>query len=290
MTKESGLLVFNKDYLQAANFKVELGNRAFRYGDGFFETMHANGCQVQFLNDHWERMQYASKILHICFPDYLTIDFLNNQIAGLLTRLKLFQAARIKVSVIRKAEGYYIPDSLECDILIEASYIGKGPYEITDKSLILGVFEEVPKPKAEYLNIKTMNALPYILAGIYAMENHYHDALLLDDKGFIVEATSSNLFAVEGKNLFTPSLETGCVRGIMRKQLIKIANELNYKVNEKAYLTKADLLKMDELFLTNAVSGIRSVTAYQNRRYFKKNAQKIMVELNRVAFTNSSPD
>jgi branched-chain amino acid aminotransferase len=249
--------------------------------------MHANGCQVQFLNDHWERMLYASEILHISFPDYFTFEFLNKQIAGLLTRLKLFQAVRIKVSVIRKAEGYYIPDSMECEILIEASYLGKGPYEIMDKSLILGVFEEAPKPKAEYLKVKTMNAMPYILAGIYARKNHYNDALLVDDRGFIVEATSSNLFAVEGKNLLTPSLEIGCVQGIMRKQLIKIANQLNYKVDENTYLTKADLLKMDELFLTNAVSGIRSVTAYQNRRYFKKNAQKMMVELNRVAFTNS---
>jgi branched-subunit amino acid aminotransferase/4-amino-4-deoxychorismate lyase len=236
MASESHLVSVNKSYLLASDYQLGLSNRAYRYGDGFFETMHANGCQVQFVADHWERMQHASRLLHLEFPDYFTFEFFTKQISGLLTRMKLFQAARVKVSVIRDSEGYYIPNSNKCDVVIEASYLGKGHYELDDKPLILGIFEESPKPRAAYMQVKTMNSLPYILAGIYAKENQFGDVLLVDGQGFLVEATSSNLFAVHEKKLFSPSIETGCVKGIMRKQIIRIAHKLNYEVADDAFV------------------------------------------------------
>jgi branched-subunit amino acid aminotransferase/4-amino-4-deoxychorismate lyase len=288
MNREYDIISVNQNYQLASDYRVELSNRAYRYGDGFFETMHANGCQVQFLDDHFARMQYAASLLHLQLPDYLTLEFLNKQIAGLLSRCKLFQGARVKASFIRIGDGYYIPGSLDCDVIMEASYIGKGFYELDEKPLIIGLYEEHPKPKVEYLKVKSLNAQPYILAGIYARENQLNDVLLVNDQGFIVEATSSNLFGVYEKNLITPSLDTGCVQGIMRKQIVKLGGQLQYKVDANAFITKEDLLSMDELFLTNSIVGIRSVTAFENRRYFKKNAQKLLMELNKQAFSSSS--
>lgn len=287
MNKDANILSVDKNYILASEYFFDITNRAFRYGDGFFETMHANGSQVQFIEDHWERMLQAANILQIHLPEYLNLEFLKRQISGLLTRLKLFQAARVKLMVIRDSEGLFIPASNNCQIIIEASYLGKGPYELNDKSLIIGIFDEFQKPKIPYLTIKSLNALPYILAGIYARDLQLGDALLIDNKGFLVEATSSNLFLVKEKKMITPALDTGCVNGIMRKQVIKAASTLGYRIDDQALLTKEDLLEVDEVFLTNAVVGIRSVTAFEKRRYFKKNASKLLAELNRMAFSSS---
>jgi len=71
------------------------------------------------------------------------------------------------------------------------------------------------------------------------------------------------------------------VQGIMRKHIISIANELGYQVDDEALLLPQDLLLMDEVFLTNAIAGIKWVAGYKNRRYFKKNTIKLIEVLNR---------
>ena len=129
-----------------------------------------------------------------------------------------------------------------------------------------------------------MNAQIYILASLFAQSHSFDDVLLVSDDQFFIEATSSNLFAIRGNELFTPSLKLGPVEGIMRKQILKIASETGFRINDDAYLLTGDLHQMDEIFLTNAVSGIRSVIGFQNRRYFKKKSQLLIEKLNNLAF------
>jgi branched-chain amino acid aminotransferase len=70
----------------------------------------------------------------------------------------------------------------------------------------------------------------------------------------------------------------------MRKQIIDIAGNNGFNVVETEKLLPGNLLEADEIFLTNAISGIRYVLAYKNKRYFKHTAQKFINELNKTAF------
>jgi len=290
MDNKYQLISFNKEFIAAKDFNLGLDNRAFRYGDGFFETMHANGLEVQFIEDHFVRIVKAAEILKLELPDYLTVSFLKKQIGGLLSRCKLFQAARVKLTIYRTGEGFYITDSNSCDIVIEASFLGKGHYELNTNGITIGIYDESPKPKSLFNSIKSINAQPYILAGIFAKQHNFDDVLLLNEDGFIVEATSSNIFAVKNRVVYTPSLNSGCVNGIMRKQILHISKILGYEVDENATIKPNDLLEMDELFLTNAIVGIKYISGYKNKRYFKRVAQKLILELNKVAFPNSYQD
>jgi len=276
------LISFNKEYIPAKEFKLDLNNRAFRYGDGFFETMHVNGLEIQFINDHFARIERSSKILKIELPEYFTPGFLKNQVAGLLRRNKLFQGVRVKLTIYRNGEGYYFPKSNGADIVIEAVYLSKGFYELNTEGLIIDIYDEMFKPKSLFGSIKSINAQLYVLAGIFAQQQGFNDVLLLNEQGFVVEATSSNIFALKDKTLYTPSLGSGCVEGVMRKQIITIASTLGFIVDSSTNLNPNDLLSMDELFLTNAIVGLKSVSAYKNRRYFKRSATKILQELNKV--------
>jgi len=278
------LISFNKEYISAKEFKLDLSNRAFRYGDGFFETMHANGLEVQFINDHFARIEKASQLLKIELPEYFTLAFLKTQVAGLLRRNKLFQGVRVKLTIYRNSEGYYLPKSNGADIVIEAVYLSKGFYELNTEGIIIDIYDEMPKPKTLFGSIKSINAQLYVLAGIFAQQQGVNDVLLVNEQGFVLEATSSNVFALKDNTLYTPSLTSGCVEGIMRKQIINIASAMGFVVDDNASFKPDDLLKMDELFLTNAIVGIKSVSAYKNRRYFKRSATKLLQELNRVAF------
>ncbi len=284
MHKKYNLISFNKEFIAADSFKLGLNNRAFRYGDGFFETMHANGLYVQFINDHYNRIIKASQILSIDLPDFFSLNFLKAQVTGLLNRTKLFQAARIKLTVFRTGEGYYIPAQNSSDIIIEATYLGKGAYELNEEGITVGIYNDMYKQKTLFGSIKSINAQLYILAGIFAKKNGYNDALLLNNDGYIVEATSSNIFLVKDKHVFTPPLLSGCVEGIMRKQIISIAKDLGYIVNADSMISPNDLLNMDELFLTNAINGIKYISGFKNRRYFKRCANEFIQELNKLSF------
>jgi branched-chain amino acid aminotransferase len=285
MASEYTICAYNKHYLTESELPIGLQNRAFRYGDGFFETMHANGLKTQFIADHYQRIVKAAALLEMQLPDYFTLDFFDKQISGLLSRNKLFQAARVKAVFVRGGAGLYLPDNNSTDIFIEVKYLGKGPYELPQQGLVLGIYNAFSKPKVPYLQVKSLNAQIYILASLYAQRHSFDDVLLVSDDKFLIEATSSNLFAIKGNELFTPSLKLGPVEGIMRKQILKIASAAGFQVNDAAYLLAEDLHQMDEIFLTNAVSGIRSVIGFQNRRYFKKKSQLLLEKLNHQAFS-----
>jgi branched-chain amino acid aminotransferase len=246
--------------------------------------MHANGLEIQFAREHYNRITKAAEILKMELPDFFTFDFFKKQVSGLLSRCKLFQAVRVKLTVYRTGEGLFITGSKNCDIIIEASYLDKGYYKLNEKGLTLGIFTEIPKPDIIYNTIKSINAQIYILAGIYARKKGFDDVLLINNKGCIVEATSSNVFCVKNNNIYTPALSSGCVEGIMRKQIIDIAGNNGFNVVETEKLLPGNLLEADEIFLTNAISGIRYVLAYKNKRYFKHTAQKFINELNKTAF------
>lgn len=278
------IVSLNKDYVHAETVRFGTTNRAFRYGDGFFETMHANGLQIQFVNDHFVRIQSALKVLSLELPDYFTVEFLKSQVSGLLSRCKLFQAARVKLTVFRSGGGFYFPDSNKADFIIESEYLGKGQYELNKNSLTIGLYSDIAKPQLPFLQFKGLNSQFYILAALFAQSNNFNDVLLLNEKGAIVEATSSNVFVVSEKVVQTPSLNTGCVKGVMRKQVIDICNFLGYKVLERDDIVEQDLLQADEIFLTNAVFGLKYISGFKNRRYYNRNSRKIMARLNEIAF------
>lgn len=267
-------------FMPRQDYRIELGNRAFRFGDGLFETMHANGLEVQFLEQHFFRLTQGAKQLKIDLPDSFTLDYLKNHISGLLSRCKLFQGAKVRVMVCRSGKGLYIPETNVASVLIEADYFSKGPYVLNTEGLVVGVYEEPLVKSSMLAPFKTMNALPYVLAGVFVRENDFDDCLLVNENGFIVEGTSSNLFCFAGKVLHTPALSLGCVSGIMRAVVIEIARKMGYEINAEARLKPSDLLEMDELFLTNAVSGIKWIAGYKNKRYYRRDTNKLFIELN----------
>ena len=158
-------------------------------------------------------------------------------------------------------------------------------YQLNQKGLVLGIYDEIRKPKNMLAEIKSANALLFVLAGIHKNKYHFDDCLLLNEQGNIIEATSSNVFLVKGNQLFTPPLEDACLPGIMRSLLLSIAEEAEIEVKQLS-ISIADLEVADEVFLTNAVSGIRWVLGYGPKRYFNQKAKFLIQKINNKAFSS----
>jgi branched-chain amino acid aminotransferase len=279
-------LCFKGEFYPEDTALFSANNRAFRYGDSLFETIHCNGTQIQFFVEHLERLQLGMSQLKMEIPDSFSTTIERN-IKSLITKNKSFLGTRIRLSVFRNAGGLYTPNTNQVSYLIESSKLEQPKYTLNKKGLKIGLFDTYKKTSNSLSGFKTGNSLPFILAGLHKNEMKWDDCLLLNERQNLVESVSSNLFVVKDGVLFTPSLESGAVNGIMREQIIQIALKLGITVYDDCIIKPEQLEEADEIFLTNAIVGIRWVVAYGERRYFNRSAKTLIEELNKRAFKES---
>tara|TARA_B100000809_G_scaffold630_2_gene707 strand:- start:8496 stop:9341 length:846 start_codon:yes stop_codon:yes gene_type:complete len=256
----------------------KISNRAFKYGDALFETIRIVNGEPQFLEDHFIRLKKGMQILKMP-AGVISFSQLKDQIVKLIEKNHIKYGGRIRLTVFRSGEGLYAPENQGKSFAIEAFPIASNKYCLNEKGLTIDVYNDLKIHRNFLSQIKTTNKIPQVLTGIYKTENNLDDCLVLNDQGRIAEALSSNIFLYKNNNLYTPSLEEGCMDGVMRKQVLKIANELSINVFE-GMLNGSMLLQADEMFLTNAISGIQWVVSYRQKRYFNTAAKEILEQLN----------
>jgi branched-chain amino acid aminotransferase len=253
-------------------------NRAFKYGDALFETIRVIDGEPQFLEDHFIRLKKGMKILKM-HSGNIPFKALKTQLIKLVEKNNIHKGGRVRITVFRTGDGFYAPENEGKSYVIEAVALDNNNYTLNSKGLTIDVYSELKRHRNILAQIKTTNTIPNVLAGIYKNEKGLDDCLVLNDQGRIVEALSANIFLYKNNNLYTPSLEEGCMDGIMRKQILKIAKEMNINVFE-GMLNGSMLLQADEMFLTNAIAGVQWVASYRQKRYFHKTTKEILANLN----------
>ncbi len=276
----STMLSFNGKILREEDFSLSPGNRAFRYGDGVFETIRVRKNRVLWAEHHFARLSHASEVLQLIpdqewtperFQEFILSLYDANRHSG--------KDARIRLSMYRNEGGYYAPLTNKASILIESEALDQNLFEINTKGISIGIFPEPYKAFSSLSALKSINALIYVMAGIYKRNKGLGDVLLLNQESRIAEATASNIFIIQNNKLFTPSLSEACVDGVMRKVVIQIALDYGLTVREMP-VTKDLLLNADELLLTNAIQGIRWVRAFGEKRFNNQMGTKLTDHLN----------
>ena len=273
-------ICFNGDFVKEKQTVLTCQNRAFRYGDALFETIRVSSKKIFLFDDHLKRLTKSMGFLKMNVPSSFNKEDLSKQIIKLLNTNRLFQGARLRLTVFRADGGFYTPVTNNISYIIEAEKLENEKYILNKKGLIIEIYDEFKKPVNALSNFKTTNAFPYILAGIYKKENGFDDCILLNQNNNIIEAISSNIFLVKGKSIYTPSIDDGCVAGVMRNKIIDIAIDLKYIVFEDASLRITDLLNADEVFLTNAINGVKWAIAFRTKRYYNTVSKQLIAELN----------
>lgn len=278
----SNWINLNGTLLPSGEAGITPDNRAFRYGDALFETIRMAYGKVQLLEGHTERLLAGMKVLEMEVPPAFTPARFRRDIEELCRMNKLGNEARIRLTVFRNSGGLYAPQTNTVSYLIEARPLSEEGYVFNPKGYTVDVFPNIKKPLNSLAGLKTANALIYVMAGVFRNKNGFDDCVIINEKGNICEAISSNLFVVKNGALYTPALEEGCVPGVMRQQVLKLARENRVAVYEISLLMNV-LLNADELFLTNAVNGIVWVGAYKSKRYFNHTAKQFNERINAAA-------
>ncbi|HEY1008907.1 MAG TPA: aminotransferase class IV [Daejeonella sp.] len=270
---------FNGVIVPADQEILTASNRGFKFGDGLFESMRLMKGEVKFVDMHCDRITKGLKLLKMDSWAQVDTWFIREKVEELTRRNKTGPNARIRLTVYRDGEGLYSPASNKMGYALEASKLSEDYYAFNEKGLIIDVFDEITKPVNILSNLKTCNSLLYVLAGIFKSQNSLDEVMVLNNSGFLCESMSSNVFVVYDKKLYTPALAEGCIAGVMRQAVIRLARENDVELIE-AQISPDILNEADEVFLTNAARGIQWVMGYNNKRYFNEVSRFLSQKLN----------
>jgi branched-subunit amino acid aminotransferase/4-amino-4-deoxychorismate lyase len=272
---------FNGQIIPADQQVLSVNNRGFRYGDGLFESMRCMNGAVKFPELHIDRIQKGMKVLKLENSSHIDSWFLREKVEELNRRNKTGPDARVKLTVFRDADGLYTPTSNKSAYILESQTLGDSQYTLNNKGLIIDVYDQITKPINVLANLKTCNSLVYVLAGVYKNQHALDEVLILNQNGFLCESISSNVFVVYDRKLYTPALNEGCIGGVMRQVVMRLAKENGIELIE-AQINPEILHDADEVFITNASKGIQWVMGFSNKRYFNEVAKFLSEKLNNL--------
>ena len=272
-------IIFNGKILNQQDIQFNTIKRAINFGDGFFETIRIVNGDVLFIESHLKRIFKALKILKISNSENFNPEIIKAKIKELLLYNKIDSGGRVKIYFFRSGLGTYLPVTNEISFIIECFHLENNLYQLNKKGFLVDIFYDYQKQINNLSAFKTSNSLLYVLASIYANDNDLNDTLILNEKKYIIESSNSNIFLFLKDSIITPALNSGCIAGIMREEIIKIINFLDIKIIERD-ITLEDLMNSKEIFLTNVISGINWVGGYKKTRYYNTLSKKIIKELN----------
>lgn len=256
-----GPVNLNGQLLSALPEPLAEAQRAMYYADGLFETIRVFDGQAPNWPDHWQRLSRGFELLGFTPPVIWSESFFKTEIKRIM-----HPNARIRLMVWRSPGGFYLPTQHHPQFLITSEPIASGRYEWVEQGLGMSLCNSVQLPVDTLSGLKMLGGTRYIAAAREARMKGQDDGLLLNSLGNIAEATSSNVFWIKNGEVFTPAPGEGQVKGILQGRLSSILQTKGWKLHEKC-VTPEELLDADELFLTNAIQGIRWVREFENVPY-----------------------
>jgi branched-chain amino acid aminotransferase len=249
-------------------------NRAFRYGDGFFETIRFEHNRIPLFRYHLQRIEVSNNLFKF---EPSTFSFSNiEMLIGQTFQLNNIESGIARVTFFRSGEGRYNPIQNEMNFLIEVTEQSFGSYFSLLKEV--GISEQSVLYTHRLSHIKSLNALPYVFAAMEAKEKLWNECLLPNTQNEIAEGTWSSLVWMEDGALFTPPLSSGCVSSTMKEALKDFLQQKGEKITEKV-CSLSNLQHAQEVWLLNATSGIQAVSHFQDKIYSHDKALKLASEL-----------
>lgn len=277
-------MVNNNGLLQSkSQVSIDLENRGYKYGDALFETLKVVNGKIFFWEDHYFRLMSSMRILRMEIPMNFTMEFLEEEILKTVEANQLLKAtARVRLNVDRGEGGKYLPlkdVEINFNILVENHnqpfYISL-PFE----EYTVDLYKDYYMAPGLLSGLKSNNKAVQVIGSIYASENQLNNCLVLNTNKNVIEGLNGNLFLVKGDVIKTPPLEDGCLKGVMRKQILDLLkNNPNYQLQE-ASISPFELQKADELFITNVIVGIQSIGKYRKKSFTNKVAENLIKQLN----------
>ncbi len=257
-------IFFNGKFLPEKEARISVLEPGFLYGWGLFETMRAYNNKIIYLDEHLKRIKNSSKLIKLTFPyslerlkEIIKKSVKINGFRDSYVRLTLCKGLEDKTATLVWVRKYHPPSYKKYKTGFRVS------------------ISRFRQNEGSYLaRLKTNNYLLYQLTYLEAKDKNFDEAVILNNRGYITEASRANLFFIKDKEIFTPSLECGCLEGITRKVIFDLAKKYNIKINEGRFTIK-DLYESDGAFLTNSLIGVMPLASLERKNIGKDKCQRL---------------
>jgi len=276
----STFINFNGKVLPAETAVLTADNRGFRYGDGLFETMKVVQGRLLLERYHFERLLAGVGLLQFELSPFFTAEKLAGQVLALCKKNGHQALARVRLVVFRGDGGLYDPINHFPNYIIQTWPLPLRDDKLNENGLEIDIFPDGRKSCDSFANLKSNNYLLYVLAALYARKHQFNDCLVLNSHDRVADSTIANLFYCKDGKIYTPPLTEGCVAGVMRRYLLEFLPGAGFSVEEKE-TCREDLEGADEIFLTNALKGIKWVGSLGASTYGYQLAARVHREIAR---------
>jgi 4-amino-4-deoxychorismate lyase len=241
-----------------AGDSVPVDDRGLAYGDGLFETIAVRDGSCRFLDLHLDRLESGCKRLGIPLPSRTLLQAELRELIG----AEVHGTVKIIVTRGTGPRGYQPPE--DCAPLRALGLASSRPAKLAPARLR---YCDTPLGRNPSLaGLKTLNRLEQVLARAEWDDPEVSEGLMLNDRQEVICGTRNNVFYTLADTLCTPRRDDGGVHGIMRAQVLRLAQEQGIPTSQRP-TTRADLAAADDIFLTNALTGAWPVAELAGRSY-----------------------
>jgi len=256
------LAIYNNALIDLNDRSFSGLNRAFRFGDGLFETIAVLNGTPRFLSDHLNRLKTGARVLLLENADIFNEALISSNCRKMHENSSNPPFGILRLYLFRAGEGQYGPLSRSAQLLM--TFESKPP-PIVATAQKAGFSERVVNFPTATSRFKTMSAIQYVLAGIEKTERSLDEIIIRDYRGYISESLSANIFWKKGPVYYTPSTDTGCIEGIMRNWFIDKLRSRPFSVSE-VQTDSTELLTSDAIFTVNAL-GLKHISSIENHHF-----------------------
>ena len=259
MDQREGWIWFDGQMVPWGDAKIHVLTHGLHYASCVFEGQRAYGGEVFKLREHTNRLIQSGQTLDFTRP--YSADQIDEACRQVLAKNNLVDAYMRPVAW-RGSEELSVPGRNNKVHLAIASWVWPSYFSVEEK--LKGIRLEWSKwkrPSPETIPCTAKAAGLYMICTLSkdaAMANGFADALMLDYRGYVAEATGANVFFVKGDEIHTPTPDC-FLNGITRQTVIGLAKENGYKVIER-HIKPEELSKFDECFLTGTAAELTPVS------------------------------
>lgn len=263
---EGNYILVNGSFVPGAEYHISL-----KESDGFLfsEKIRAVRSAFPFFRETLEMIKQKLMIFNQSYPDLTENDGaeLKRQMERTLTKNKHFLGAVLSLR-------FWISDQ-KIQYSIQSAKNENVGYGLNDKGLYVAVFDIIRKSVSSLSNTSLGSEINWRIAGNYPKDVASDELLLLNTDGQIIEAAGSNVFLIKGSTVKGTSIYHGAYADISKPLMLSVFNKLQLGYNENDGITEQDMKEADEIFLVNAIDGIRWVVGFEGKRYFNNTIRKI---------------
>ena len=258
------VISLNRTMVEAAKARTAAVSSATLYGRGVFTTLAVYDSKPFLWSKHWQRLSAHAAKLDIDHSG-CTEKTVGEAVAKLIA-VNQVKDGRARVTLLARNGSEFwktkLGSSRKADLLIMTG----DPHRVSQNGLSLAVSPYRISTFSPITGIKSLNYLDHVLAIEEARRRDFDEAVVLNERGEIVSATTANIFWAKNGTVHTPSLACGALAGVTRECVIDLAGKHFIPLVEGVY-EMADLVDADEIFLTSSGIGVAPVTTFDFRRY-----------------------